>query len=467
MKKTLAVVLLLTISNIEYARAQAIEPDWTRAGDEAVALLADFLRADTTNPPGNEARAAELFARLLRREGIEFKVFESSPGRASLYARLRGNGRKRPLILLNHTDVVPSDKRFWTVDPMSGAVRDGYIYGRGALDMKSLGAAQLMTLLLLKRQGAQLDRDVILLATADEEAGGRQGAGWIVRNKPELIGDAEFLITEGSNNFAALDRVIYYGIGATEKTPCWLRLTARGIPGHGSVPQPQSAPSRLIRALAKLEAHQTELKVTPAVARFFRELSELQTDPDMKRAYSDIASAIRDPRLSALVLSAPQNAALLRNTIQPTVVEIGNKTNVIAPIASAEIDCRLLPGEKPQEFVAEIKRVINDSTIEVETLLAFGATESPIDTELHRVVTEVMSGGDPQARFVHSVLAGFTDSHYFRDLGIVSYGISPFVIPSSDFAGVHGNDERIPVKSYREGVRTLYTIVRRLCASQP
>lgn len=466
MKKLLIIVLLLvSISNVKSVHAQ--EPDWNRAGDEAVALLSEYLRIDTTNPPGNESRSAQFFARLLRREGIESQVFESAPGRANLFARLKGNGRKRALILLNHMDVVPADRQFWTIDVFSGAMRDGYLYGRGALDMKSLGAAQLMTMILLKRAGVALDRDVIFLATADEEAGGRQGAGWFVRDHPELISDAEFLLTEGGNNFVIDNRVIYYGIGATEKTPCWLRLTAKGTPGHGSVPQTNSAPSRLIRALGKLEAFQTELKVTPAVARYFRELAALQPDAESRRAYSDINAAIRDPKLASLLLSLPQNAALLRNTIQPTVVNIGSKTNVIAPVATAEIDCRLLPGENPADFVAEIKRVIDDPTIQVETILAFGATESPIDTELHQVITDTIKVGDASARFVHGVLAGFTDSHFFRDRGIVCYGFSPFMIPASDFTGVHGNDERIPAGAYRDGIKLLYNVTRRLCASQP
>jgi acetylornithine deacetylase/succinyl-diaminopimelate desuccinylase-like protein len=469
MKKKLAAVLLILLAGSypEFALAQQREPDWNRAGDEAVRLFAEFLRIDTTNPPGNEVRAAEFLSRVLRREGIEAKTFVSSPGRGNLYARIKGNGSRRPVVLLNHTDVVPSDKEFWSFDPMSGMVRDGYIHGRGALDMKSLGAAQLMTLILLKRAGLALDRDVIFLATADEEAGGHQGAGWLVRNHPELTRDAEFLITEGSNNLMVGDRVLYYGIGTTEKTPCWIRLTARGTSGHGSVPQKESAPSRIIRALARLESYQTELKVTPAVARFFREMSTLQTDAELRRAYADIATAIKDPRLAAIVLSSPSNSALLRNTIQPTVVSVGNKTNVIAPVATAEIDCRLLPGERPEDFVAEIKRVIADPYVEVETILAFGATESPIDTELHRVITEVIKREDRSARFIHGVLAGFTDSHFFREQGIVCYGFSPFLIPSRDFIGVHGNDERIPEKSFRDGVRLLYRVVKELCVSQP
>jgi acetylornithine deacetylase/succinyl-diaminopimelate desuccinylase-like protein len=443
------------------------EPDWGKVGDETVQLLADYLRVDTSNPPGNEARAASFFAVLLQKERIPYSVLESAPGRSVIYARLKGNGRKRPIVLLNHTDVVPADKQFWSAEPYSGLVRDGYLYGRGALDMKSLGLVQFMTLLLLKRSGVPLDRDVIFLGTPDEEAGGRQGAGWFVRNHPELIRDAEFLLTEGSSNLISGSRRIYYGIGATEKTPCWLKLTAKGVPGHGSVPKRNSAPSRLVRALGKLEAHEPELKVTPAVARFFRAIAELQTDPNLKRAYSDISAAIKDQRLRDLIISNTQNAALLRNTIQPTVVNIGSKTNVIAPVATAEIDCRLLPGEKPEDFISEVKRVIDDPSIEVETLLAFGASESPVDTDLYRAIQEVIRSEDSGAIFVPTVLAGFTDSHYFRDLGIVSYGFSPFLIESQDFVGVHGNDERIPVDALRQGVQLLYRLVRNFCISQP
>lgn len=472
MRKRLAQALItfFVLSQLTLAQPQSPrqgEPDWKRAGDEAVEVLANFLRIDTTNPPGNEQRAADFFARILEKEGIEHKVFQSAPGRATLYARLRGSGRKRALILLNHTDVVPADRQFWTADPFSGAIRNGYLFGRGALDMKSLGAAQFMALLLLKRGGVALDRDVIFLATADEEAGGREGAGWFVRNHAELIRDAEFLINEGSSNLVVGDRAIFYGIGTTEKTPCWLRLTAKGIPGHGSVPRKNSAPSRLLRALGKLEAYETEPKATAAVARYFRSLADLQPTPELMRAYADVGAALKDRRLRDLLLSIPQNAALLRNTIQPTVVNIGNKTNVIPPIATAEIDCRLLPGERPEEFISEIKRVIDDPTIEVESLLAFAASESPLDTDLHKAILAVIRSDDPQARFSTTVLSGFTDSHFFRDLGITCYGFSPFLIPGEDYVGVHGNDERIPVESFRNGIRLLYRIVRHLCYAHP
>ncbi|MCI0489002.1 MAG: M20/M25/M40 family metallo-hydrolase [Blastocatellia bacterium] len=468
-RRIFLLVLILALVASEAALAQTDSrggPDFKKAGDEAVALLADYIRIDTTNPPGNESLAARFFAGILEKEGIEYKVFQSAPGRGTIYARLKGSGRKRPLIMLNHLDVVEADKRFWSAAPFGGEIRGGYLYGRGALDMKSLGAAQFMVMLMLKRAGVALDRDVIFLGTADEEAGGREGAGWLVRNHPESIRDAEFLINEGSSNSVSGGRVNYYGIGLTEKTPCWLRLTIKSAAGHGSIPRSESAPSRMLRALGKLEAYETRLIVTPAVARYFKSIAPLHGNSEWRRAYSDIAAALNDPRLRSLVLASASNAALLRNTIQPTVVHIGNKTNVIAPLAVAEIDCRLLPGQKPEDFIAEIKKVINDPGIEIETILAFSATESPVDTDLYQAITSVIKGEDPSARFVPTVLAGFTDSHFFREMGITSYGFSPFLIPAEDFSGVHGNDERIPVESLREGTKLLYRIVHRLCAAQ-
>jgi acetylornithine deacetylase/succinyl-diaminopimelate desuccinylase-like protein len=466
----LGLILCLLVTQSSYVQPNRFGPreiDWDKANEEAVSLLASYLKVNTTNPPGNELRAAEFFSQVLKREGIEHKVFESERGRANLYARLKGTGRKRPLILLNHTDVVPAESKFWSVDPFAGAIRDGYLYGRGALDMKSLGIAQFMTMLLLKRSGAVLDRDLIFLATADEEAGGAAGAGWFVKNHPELIREAEFAVTEGSNNSLAGNRVIFWGIGTTEKTPCWLRLTATGNPGHGSVPRKDSAPSRLIRALGKLEAYETRVTAVPAAARFFKATADFQGDPELKRAYSDVTTALSNQRLRAALLANPQNAALLRNTIQPTVVNVGSKTNVIAPIATAEIDCRLLPGQRPEDFVNEIKTTIDDPTIEVETLLAFGATESSIDTEFVRTVKQIVQADEPEARFVPTVLAGFTDSHYLRDLGISSYGFSPFLIQLPDSSGVHGNNERISVDVFRNGTRLFHRIVLGFCGAQP
>src|SRR3989441_3281106 len=232
------------------------DADWKALGDEATALLSQYVRINTTNPPGNEIAAARWLQAVLRRDGIEAQIFEPAPGKANLYARLRGDGSARPLILLNHMDVVLASPEYWTVDPFSGLVQDGYLWGRGALDMKGEAITQLMTLLTLKRAGVPLKRDVIFLATADEEIGGGVGAGWFVEHHGDMVRDAEFLLTEGGTiRTNEGGRIEYYGVGTTEKSPFWLNLTARGTPGHGSRPTPDNPVHRLVRALSRIAAY--------------------------------------------------------------------------------------------------------------------------------------------------------------------------------------------------------------------
>src|SRR5438128_2225759 len=253
--------------------AAPTEGDWKALGDEAIALLSQYLRINTTNPPGNEIAAARWLAQVLQRDGIEARIFEPAPGKANLYARVRGDGSARPLIFLNHMDVVLASPEYWKVDPFGGVVQDGYVWGRGALDMKGEAIAQLMTLITLKRAGVPLKRDVIFLATSDEEVGAGVGAGWFVEAHPELVRDAEFLINEGGTIRADVNgRIEYYGVGTTEKSPFWLDVTARGTSGHGSRPTPDNPVHRLVRALSRIANHQTPLIVTPAVERYFRDL---------------------------------------------------------------------------------------------------------------------------------------------------------------------------------------------------
>ena len=345
----LRVLLFLTIiANIAPggARASDHKIDWDEVQREALDLFIQYLKIDTTNPTGNEIRAAEFFAGVCKREGIEHQVFEPFPGRGSIWARLRGDGSKRPIILLNHSDVVPHDKEFWTVDAFGGAVKDGFIYGRGAMDMKSLGMAQFVTLLALKRAQVPLKRDVIFLATADEEAGGLNGAGWFVKNHRELIADAEFLFNEGGNNIVDPNgRVLSIGVGPSEKAPAWLRLTATGESGHGSTPRPNSSVNRLLRALNRLLDYTPPIRLTPVVEQSFRSVAPL-LPPQQAAKYADVREAVKDPGFMRQLESDPFSRSIIRNTISVTVLQGSNKINVIPPAAYAEIDTRLTPGEK-------------------------------------------------------------------------------------------------------------------------
>ena len=440
------------------------DAEWKALGDEATALLAEYLRINTTNPPGNEIAAARWLAAVLRRDGIEAQVFEPAPGKANLYARLAGDGSARPLILLNHMDVVLASREYWTVDPFGGLIKDGAVWGRGALDMKGEAIAQLMTMLILKRAHVPLKRDIILLATSDEEIGAGVGAAWIVEHQADLVKDAEFLLNEGGvTRSDGRGGVEFYGVGTTEKSPFWLDVTARGTAGHGSRPTPDNPVHRLIRALDRIAEWRTPLTVTPAAERSFRDLATIERDSTVRRWFSDIRTALRDSVAVRAITGDLTYNALLRNTISITGLRGSDKTNVIPPVATAAIDIRLLPGQDPAAFLADLTRVVADTAV---TLRPQGpnwpATESSTETEMFRAITAVAHARYPNALVTTMMLAGFTDSHYFRRLGIASYGLGPFPLTQGDSRGVHGNDEHVSVDALRFGVRFYYDVVARV-----
>jgi acetylornithine deacetylase/succinyl-diaminopimelate desuccinylase-like protein len=434
------------------AQAQQAPPDFDALGRETAERLAEYLRVRTVNPPGNETEGARWLQQLLAREGIESEIFESSPGRGNLYARLEGTGAKRPIILLNHIDVVPATDSAWQVSPWAGETRDGYVWGRGALDMKGQGIVEAMTLIALKRRGVPLARDLIFIANADEETGST-GADWFTRDKADLIRDAEYLLNEGgSNQLDDTGRPEYYGIGVTEKIPYWVRLTARGAPGHGSVPRADNSAARLSRALGRIAAYESPLEVTPAAVRFFRDLSSRERDPRRRRWLADAAAAVRTREGRAFFTSNPYYNALLRTTISITVLHGSDKTNVIPPEATAELDVRMLPGVGPAAFLQELRGVIADRA----------ATTSPLGGELMAAVREAVDSLDPGALVTTTMLTGFTDSWYYRNLGIGAYGVEPFRTTAADDRSVHGNDERVSMENLRFGVEFYYRIVERV-----
>jgi acetylornithine deacetylase/succinyl-diaminopimelate desuccinylase-like protein len=446
--------------------AAPTDADWKALGDEATALLSQYLRVNTTNPPGNEIAAARWLADVLRRDGIEAQIFEPAPGKANLYARLAGDGSARPLILLNHMDVVLASPEYWTVDPFSGVIKDGYVWGRGALDMKGEAIAQLMTMLVLKRARVPLKRDIIFLATSDEEIGAGVGAAWIAEHQADLVRNAEFLLNEGGLTRAnGRGGVEFYGVGTTEKSPFWLNVTARGTAGHGSRPTPDNPVHRLIRALNRIADWQTPLTVTPAAERSFRDLATIERDSIGRRWFADIRTALRDSTAVRAITADLTYNALLRNTISITGLKGSDKTNVIPPVATAAIDVRLLPGQDPSAFLADLVRVVGDTAVTVQPQGPnWPATESSTETEMFRAITAVAHARNPNALVTTLMLAGFTDSHYFRRMGIASYGLGPFPLTQGESRGVHGNDERVSVAALRVGVRFYYDVVARVAA---
>lgn len=439
---------------------QAADVDWAAAEKEASDVLSRYIRIDTTNPPGRELAAAQFWQEVLARERIEAQVFESQPERGVVYARLKGTGEKKALILLHHLDVVPAVKSDWEDDPFAGVIRDGYVYGRGAIDCKGVAVAQFMALALLKRAGLPLKRDLIFLGTADEEAGGQHGAGWFVEQHFDLLADAEYLLTEGGG-IRIRDGRRSYDVDIAEKAPCWIQLEASGPAGHGSRPLPETAVTRLIRALEKIVRHETEIKVTPAVQAYFSALADRE-EPEKAARLRRLEQSLADPQFRQEFLANPMYNALVRNTISPTVLEGSNKTNVIPGRARAQLDCRLLPGEDPQEFVRRLEGLVNDPEVKFSMLMNFPPLASEADTPLFRAIRTVAERRDPQAPVVPAVLSGFTDAHYFRRKGIVSYGFSGLPLTEEDGYRVHGDNERIPLASLREGMQILVDLVQEL-----
>lgn len=433
--------------------------DWTAYEELALRQLQAYLRIDTTNPPGNELAAARFFQDWFTREGIPVEVYEFAPGRANLIARLRGDGSRRPLILLNHMDVVSSDPERWRVPPFSGAIVDGYLYGRGALDMKGEGLLQAVVFVLLQREKIPLQRDVLFVATADEEVAMR-GAQWLLDNHRELLAQAEYLITEGGFNLVENGQVKYIGVDTAEKSPFWLRLRARGHPGHGSRPRRDSATHRLIRALARVEAWETPIKILPLVEKFFRDLAPLQP-PARTEPFRNLRTSIQDSAFRNWLTSDPMYNFLLRNTVSITVLEGSKQTNVIPGEALAHLDVRLLPGEDQQAFLAELRRILADDTIAIEPIQEQyrQANMSPIENDLFAAIERAAARHAPGAVVTTRLLSGYTESALFRPLGSVCYGFNPFFLTAEENAATHGDNERISVENVRRGVRLLYDVV--------
>src|SRR4029077_4162515 len=301
---------------------------------------------------------------------------------------------------------------------------------------------------------------------ADEEIGGGVGAGWVVEHHRDLVQGAEFLLNEGGTiRTDGSGRVEYYGVGTTEKSPFWLNVTAHGTPGHGSRPTPDNPVHRLVRALSRIAAYQTPLVVTPAVERYFRDLSTLETDQGRRAALADVRAALRDSAAVRFLTGDLTYNALLRNTISITGLAGSDKTNVIPPVARAALDVRLLPGQDPQAFLADLVRVVADSGIAITPQGPnWAATESPAETDLFRAIVNAARQRTPNALVTTPPLTGFTDSHYFRRLGIASYGISPFPLNEAESRGVHGNDERVSLEDLTFGVHFVYDVVSRVVA---
>lgn len=412
-----------------------------KAGREAARILGDLVRLDTTNPPGNESLVADYLARLFEREGIAYQRLSRDDGRDNIIARLHGSGEGKPLLLYSHSDVVPADPGWgtWTVDPFSGEVRDGYLYGRGAIDAKGLLVCHLMTLLMLNRDNVPLDRDVIFLAAASEETGSGPGVIWLLENHREVI-DAEVALGEGGRVWASGDTVWGAWVQAGEKSAHNLTVTAIGDAGHASVPRGRNAAGRLARAITRIEALDLPERPNPVSEEFLRVMGPM------------------DRRLEE---GKPRYEAITRSTVTVTSLRSGVKSNVIPPFAEANLNLRLLPGED----LGEITQLIEDAaaeegvTVRHKPGVSNGASWIPYDTPFFGAISDAVHAHWPEAVVAPYLSPGTSDASKLRAAGIKAYGLMPFPMTREESRGVHGVDERVSLAYLTEGVSLTHTIV--------
>jgi len=430
---------------------------------ESVRYLQDLLRIDTTNPPGGETAAAEYLAGVLRREGYEPVVLESAPGRGNVVARYRGTGELPPLLLYGHLDVVTAEADRWTHGPFSGVVADGCVWGRGALDMKSMVAQELMVMLLLMRRGVRPARDIIFAATADEEAGGHAGIGYLVDYHPDLI-RAEYALSEGGGMTMYFAGRPFYDVRTAEKGYCRFHLRAHGSPGHGSVPRPESAIAVLAEAVVRLTSTPLPFRATPTLTALFAALGETFGLP--RQQWAPTEANVR----SMLDLLPPSLVhylnAITRDTAVPTGLRAGTRINVVPSEAEAWVDGRYLPGQTAEGFLEEVRQVIGDAC-EIDHVDISLPLEDPAAGPLYNRIVAVMRRHTPEAPVLPFLLSGATDAKHVSRLGARCLGFSPVRV-SADFPAeqlVHGHDERIPVDGYLWGLQVLHDIVGEFCGA--
>ena len=461
MRRTPCLLSVITMSLLS-SPAGAQSPDWAATASETLAHLQRLIRINTENPPGNELAVAQYLDSTLKAEGIETHLFEPAPGRAALVARLRGDGSRRPVIIMGHMDVVGVERSKWSVDPFAAEIKDGYLYGRGAIDDKGMLAANLQTMLLLKRHvldtGGRLSRDVIFVANSDEEESGEFGMRWLVKNHRDLI-DAEFVLNEGGRTRIVAGKPLYVAVQNTEKVPHVVTVTARGPGGHASVPLKGNAITRLGRALSAIGAHQEPVLVNATTRAFFGQLATVWPDVAERRAMADVASrdSARVQRGARVLGGTPVFDAVLRTGISATLVSGGIRSNVIPTEAVAKLNVRTLPGQSIDSVVARLRRGINDSSVTL-TITDRGDDAPPSDftSPLFAAIAMTVKELAPSMVTVPYLSTGATDSARLRQLGMQAYGVLPFPMNQDDEDRMHGNDERIPLAALDFGTRLVY-----------
>jgi acetylornithine deacetylase/succinyl-diaminopimelate desuccinylase-like protein len=440
-----ALALCLTAASSSPSRLRA------QSQDEATRLLQEYVRIDTSNPPGDTRKAADFLVTILAREGIATTRYESEPGKAIVFARLKATTTPpagKAVLLLHHMDVVPADRSQWKTDPFAATIQGDEMFGRGAMDMKGMGVAQLLAFLRLKREGVPLSRDVILLAEPDEEVGGAMGARWMIANHYAEL-DPEFVIDEGgfgSRDVFSAGKLVY-GISVAEKKIVWLKVRAEGVAGHGSQPHDQNPNDRLVRALDRL------LASSAGASAESRGLGDAASPLEVMKA-----------RVGTFAVNKFTNA-IQQSTISLTWFRSGvgdpPKINVIPSVAEAGLDCRVLPGITRDAWMADVRRRLGDPTLKVELI---SESDDPVvssrDTAMFRNLETAIRRLHPDAVVAPILVPYGTDSNAFRPKGVTSYGIFPAILSAETVASMHGDAERVPLSGVREAAQVFFEALR-------
>ena len=464
----LIVLMFLILPFTTVSAQQTYLIDWDAVGSESIEHLIELIQINSTNPPGNETEVAEYVQAALAAEGVDAQLYALDDSRANVVARIRGNGSKRPLLIMGHTDVVGVQADKWYADPFSGMRRDGFIYGRGTLDDKNSVAAGLMVIKLLKRYGVELDRDVIFLAEAGEEGTPEVGINFMVENHFDVI-DAEYVLAEGGENVIEDHDVKIVGIETTEKMPRRVTLVARATPSHGSMPTLQNAVLILANAVARAGTWQTEVRFNETTRTYFQRMGEISNDADAYR-YNNVENPDESDAIQQYFLeNFPYHYSISRTSVAPTVIDAGFRRNVIPSEASAILDIRMLPDENVEEFYAKLAEVIDDSRVEIvpEHIYRPAAPPSEIDNEMFQTLERVAREMYPHSAVLPIMSTGATDMAQVRAKGMQAYGIGPSrtVEEMNSGFGAHGDNERITEEAFVDFVRFMWNVVVEIAAT--
>jgi len=443
-----SVLILSVLSHSQTA------PDFTSAQAEAVKFLGELVKIDTSNPPGNETRAAEYIKSVLAAQGIPAQIFESASGRGNVVARIKGTGKKKPLLLMGHLDVVGVERARWTVDPFAATIKDGYLYGRGAIDDKAMDAANLEVFLMLHRMKLPLDRDVILLAEAGEEGTTQFGIDFMVEKHWDEIA-CEYAFNEGGDVVEENGKVQYVAVSTTQKVPRGFSLIAKGTSGHGSAPRVYNAIAHLAAAVDKVARWEAPMRLNETTRRFFQQMAKI-SPPEKAQLYAHV----EDPAVQQkLHQTEPSYYSMLRTSLVPTIIKGGFRSNVIPAEAEARFDVRALPDENMDTLKADLAKLLNDPAItfvDAENVNQRPATPpSGLDTDAFHALEHAQQKVFPGVPTIPIMQVGATDSAQLRAKGVQAYDLGT-VMSSDDRTRIHGNDERIQIAGFGKFVQFLY-----------